>query len=168
MAWESALGSVIEVATAIAGFSGIVATLGHRNAGHWTPADQLRLRVLLTASGATLVFGFLPFLLVDLFELSVVWRISSALYAIYQSGIATYRMRQLSRSGLDPNTIGVRPLSTLLTAGVVAMLAANVVWFASFSVYLLGVLWGLLAAFGAFVALLLGAWRQPPAGSPPS
>ena len=168
MAWESALGSLIQVAIAIAGFSGIVAAVGRRSTGYWTDSDQLRLRILLTASGATLVFGFLPFVLVELFELSLVWRLASGVYAIYTVGIAIYRARQLSRSGIHPAAIGLRPWSVLVQVAITAMLVANTVWFASFSAYLLCVLWGLVVAFGAFVTLLVEAWRQPPPGPPPA
>ena len=58
MYWNEALGAAIEVAIAIAGFSGIVAAVGRRGAGDWTSIDQLRLRVLLTASGSAGAFAF--------------------------------------------------------------------------------------------------------------
>jgi hypothetical protein len=41
MPWESALGSVIEVAIGLAGFSGIVAAVGRRGAGQWSAFDQV-------------------------------------------------------------------------------------------------------------------------------
>ena len=75
--WESALGSAIEVAIAIAGFSGIVAAVGRRAAGSWTDSDQLNLRILLTASGATIFFAFLPFLLIGPLDPPVAWRFAN-------------------------------------------------------------------------------------------
>jgi len=81
MAWESALGSVIEAAIALVGFSGFVAAVGRRGAGHWSPVDQVRLQILLTAGGAALSFAFLPFTMVDAIDPSLVWRICSGLLA---------------------------------------------------------------------------------------
>lgn len=166
MAWESALGSAIEVAIAIAGFSGIVAAVGQRGAGHWNEADQLRLRILLTASGAGMGFAFLPFLLVDLIDPSLVWRIASGLLAVSLAGISILRLRQASATGISV-AIGFHPSRVMLQIAVISMLLANALWFASSSVYVLGVLWNLFIAFMTFVTLPLETWRQPPAEPSP-
>jgi hypothetical protein len=94
MSWEAALGSVIEVAVGIAGFSGIVAAVGRRREGQWDPMDQLLLRVLLLASGIAILFSFLPFTLIELMEPRLVWRILSGLLAAWVLGIAIIRTRQ--------------------------------------------------------------------------
>jgi hypothetical protein len=158
MHWESALGSAIEVAIGIAGFSGIVAAVGRRAAGHWSKVDQLRLRILLTASGAALVSSFLPFVLIDLIDASSTWRITSALLATHTAGISFYRFRQASAAGIA-RPMGLTPLRRALQAGVVVLLVANAIWLASAPVYVLGVLWGLLIAFLTFVRLLLDSWH---------
>ncbi|MGD8280769.1 MAG: hypothetical protein PVF69_06410 [Gemmatimonadota bacterium] len=167
MRWESALGSIIEVAIAIAGFSGIVAAVGRRSEGHWTDADQLRLRILLTASGVALVFAFLPFVLVDLAGEQLVWRAASALLAIHMGGISAYRVRQASVAGII-EAIGLRWWTLGLQAVVALLLLVNAFYWASASVYVLGVLWGLLIAFLAFVSLLLGGLRHAPEDGPPA
>ena len=159
MVWESALGSAIEVAIAIAGFSGIVAVVGQRGAGHWTEADQLRLRILLTASGVALIFAFTPFLLIDWIDSSLVWRITSGLLALHFAGITIHRIRQASASGIA-DAIGLRPLNLVLQGAVISLLLANALWFASASIYVLGVLWSLFIAFMTFVALLLETPHQ--------
>jgi len=166
--WESALGSVIEVAIAIAGFSGIVAAVGRRGAGHWSEADQLRLRILLTASGVALVFAFLPFVLVDLIDPSLAWRLASGLLAIHTAVITVYRIRQSSSIAGAGDAIGFRRSRVIIVVAVISMLLANALWFASSSIYVLGVLWGVFIAFMTFVTLLLDAWRQPPGASPPA
>lgn len=167
MLWESALGSVIEVAIAIAGFSGIVAAVGHRGAGNWTAADQLRLRILLTASGVAIVFAFLPFVLMDLLDPSLTWRLASGLLAIHSAAITAHRVRQASHANAS-EAIGLRAWWLVVVAAVVGMLVGNAVWFASPALYVLGVLWGVFVAFMTFATLLLDAWRQPREASPPT
>lgn len=159
MIWESALGSAIEVAIAIAGFSGIVAAVGRRGAGEWTESDQLRLRILLTASGASLGFAFLPFLLTDALPAALVWRIASGLMAGYLAAISALRFRQATLGGIT-RAIGMSAPGLFLQACMISLLAANAIWLASSSVYILGVLWVLFVGFMAFVTLLLGSWRQ--------
>jgi hypothetical protein len=168
MTWESALGSAIEVAIAIAGFSGILAAVGCRGAGHWTEADQLRLRILLTSTGIALVFAFLPFLLIDLIDPSLVWRVGSALQVVWTVGILIYRARQVSIAPLAGAAIRPGPGRLILQIAVSSMLIANAVWFASSSVYVLGVLSGLVVAFMTFVDLLLESWNPVPTESPPA
>lgn len=164
---ESALGSIIEVAIAIAGFSGIVAAVGRRGAGHWTEEDQLRLRILLTASGAALVFAFLPFVLADLVARDLVWRIASGLLAIHVVAISAYRVRQASHSGIG-EAIGLRPWRLMLQGVVALVLIVNAWRWGSPALYVAGVLWGVFVAFMTFVRLLLDSWHQGPGGSPPA
>jgi len=168
MAWESAFGSVIEVAIAITGFSGIVAALGRRGAGTWTEADQLRLRILLAASGSATGYAFLPFVLADLVDPSVVWRIASSLLAVHNAAMTLHRIRQASSAGINQAVGGRRWIPMIGTVLVVSMLLMNAVIWASWSIYLLGNLWGIFIAFINFVELLLGAWRDQPDSSPES
>ena len=98
--WESALASAIEVAIAISGFSGIVAAVGHRSTGNWSPDDQLRLRVLLTASGIAGAFAFAPFILLDTqSEAGLIWRVGSGVMAAWLIAIPFYRRRQAAQRG---------------------------------------------------------------------
>ena len=50
-----------EIFVAFAGFTGIVAALGHRSEGKWRPVDVIRFRALLEASLAGLVLSVAPF-----------------------------------------------------------------------------------------------------------
>ena len=56
----------------------------------------------------------------------------------------------------------------MLPLAVVSLLTANAVWLASSSLYVLGVLWGLVIAFLTFVRLLLESWREPAEETPPA
>jgi hypothetical protein len=161
MSWESALQSAIEVAIGIAGFSGIVGAVAGRTAGQWKAADHLRLRILLTASGTALIFAFLPFLLIDSFEPSIVWRSLSGLNAISIAGITIFRYRQSRAIGVSGGSLvipGVPPF--VLNAPVAILMSANAVWLASAPVYVFCVLWGLFIAFVVFARLLLAAARR--------
>lgn len=162
--WESALGSAIEVAIALAGFSGIVAAVGRRGAGHWEAPEQLLLRILLTASGAALVFAFLPFLVLESIDSSLTWRIGSGLQAAYFIVITARRYRQFSSLGdtlLPSWRIGVQ-------GAVILVLLTNAAWSSSSSLYVFGVLWSLFTAFITFVRLLLDSWRESSDNRSPS
>jgi len=167
MVWESALGSVIEVAISLAGFSGIVAAVGRRGAGHWSKGDQLLLRILLTSSGAVLLFAFLPFTMIDAIDPSTVWRILSGLLATWLLGIGVYRSRQGSAAGIR-GRFGLRnPYYLIPTIAVVFMLSLNALWLGSSSLYIVGLLWITAIPFWTFVSLLLNSWKQPPEPMPP-
>ena len=60
MSTESFLSSIIEISIAIAGFAGIVAAIRHRDIASWAQAEQILLRMLLTASGMKISFALLP------------------------------------------------------------------------------------------------------------
>jgi hypothetical protein len=168
MAWESALDSVIEVAIALVGFSGIVAAVGRRGAGHWSPLDQLLLRVLLTAAGAALAFAFLPYLLIDIMDPSLVWRICSGVHATFMFGIMLYRFREVSVLG-ETEAVGKRATVFMFVGSSMAFIVSvsNALWFASSSLYVAAIFWHVISAFLTFVALLLDAWREPPDATPP-
>ncbi len=157
MSWESALQSAIEVAIAIAGFSGIVGAVAGRTPGRWSASDQLRLRVLLTASGVALIASFLPFLLVDSFPPERVWRFLSGLLAIYTTSITVYRFRQSRALGLSGSLVFSAVPTLVFQAPVIALMFTNALWLASSAVYVFCVLSGLFIAFSVFVQLLLGA-----------
>jgi hypothetical protein len=168
MAWESALDSVIEVAISLAGFSGIVAAVGRRGAGHWSPLDQLRLRVLLTAAGAALALAFLPYLLIDVLDTSLVWRICSGVHATFVFGIMLYRFREVAVLG-ETEAVGKRATAFMFVGSSTAFIVSvsNALWFASSSLYVVAIFWHVVSAFLSFVWLLLDAWAEPPDATPP-
>jgi hypothetical protein len=167
MNWESGLGSAIEVAIGLAGFSGIIAAVGRRGAGSWTAADQILLRILLTASGAALVWAFLPFVVLDAIDPPAFWRIGSGAIAGWYISVGVYRMRQASRVPTEALT-RPPPLLIFLHASVIVALLANAFHLATPSLYVLGVLWELVLAFLAFVTLLLASWHVDGEAAPPA
>jgi hypothetical protein len=155
--WEPALGGAIEVAIAIAGFSGIVAVFG-RDAGDWSNADRLLLRMLLTASASSCIFSFLPFVLLEAgIDQTLCWKSASGAVIVWSFGVAIYRYTQLKKIGLS--TTDVWWSRSISLFGVVTMLLQilNVAVYGEAWLYLIGVLFQLTVAFGAFVRLLLAS-----------
>ncbi len=161
MHWESALGAAIEVAIAIAGFSGIVAAVSRRNPGGWTTVDQLRLRILLTSSGVAGLFSFLPFVL---FEASLsptlAWRIGSAVQALWLLGIMGYRLKQASLMGASEAVRGRGNIVLILSVVVLCSQIINAAFLGLSWIYIVGVVFQLVVGFSIFATLLLGSSRD--------
>jgi hypothetical protein len=156
--WESALASAIEVAIAISGFSGIVAAVGHRSTGNWTPEDQLRLRVLLTSSGVSGAFAFAPFILLDTqAEAALIWRAGSVVQAAWLIAIPLYRRRQAAERGARFGA--PLPIFVGMYVPTIGVLLFNTAQLGAPWPYVLGVVLQLFVAFTTFVQLLLGSWR---------
>jgi hypothetical protein len=155
--WEAVLSGAIEVAIAIAGFSGIVAVFG-RDTGDWSNADRLLLRMLLTASASASIFSFLPFVLLEAgIDQTLCWKSASGALIAWTFGVAIYRYRQLKKVGVSaPEMWSSRSISLL---GVVTILLQilNVAAYGEAWMYLIGVLFQLAVAFGTFVRLLLAS-----------
>jgi hypothetical protein len=157
--WEQALGGSIEVAIAIAGFSGIVAVFGQRRERVWRAADQLRLRVLLTASAVSLFFSILPFVALDsgLSE-ALFWHFGSGAQAVWLISIALYRIRQASLLGVAQiiQTKASIPLMILVCLAQIA----NAAFYGVSWLYVVGVIFQLFVAFSSFTGLLLDLWED--------
>ena len=158
MYWDGALGAAIEVAIAIAGFSGIVAALGRRSPGGWTATDQLQLQALLTASATAGLFAFLPFVLHEATgDSHTTWRAGSAAQAVWFLWIMVYRLRQASRVGAEIRGFRVLIPLTVLT---LAAQVFNAALLAQSWLYVVGVIFQLSVGFSAFATLLLRTWRD--------
>jgi len=76
------LQTIAEIATALAGFTGVVAFLGERARGEWRAVDLFRFNNLLISSIAALLLSFAPILIFKLgASESTAWRWSSGLTA---------------------------------------------------------------------------------------
>ena len=154
MYWDSVLTSVIQVAIAIAGFSGIVAVLGRRSEGEWDANDRIRLQGLLLGSFATMLFAFLPYILLSAeIAQDLTWRVSSGVHAIVIGVVAIIRRRQLVTasgrlSGSDAVALCV--VAVVVPLQVVNSVALGTVW-----PYLTGIIGHLVLTFVLFVRLLL-------------
>jgi hypothetical protein len=76
--------ALAEVAAAFAGFSGIVAALGHRSPSDWTAAARFRFANLLSVTVATSLLAFLPIALSHFsISSSTAWAWSSTALAFF-------------------------------------------------------------------------------------
>jgi hypothetical protein len=157
--WEQALAGFIEVAIAIAGFSGLVAVFGQRSDDIWRATDQLRLRVLLTASASALLFSAAPFIVLDAgVPEATFWRMGSGAQSAWVISIAIYRLRRVKVSGVS----SVMPMKIIVPLILLVLLAqiANAARYGLSWVYVVGVAFQLAVAFGAFTGLLLDLWKD--------
>jgi hypothetical protein len=156
VAWESALSSSIEVAIAIAGFSGIIAVFGRKPGESWPVEDILQLQMLLTASAVAGLFSFLPFVLVETqIEDQLVWKAGSGLQILWLVTISIFRLRQVTIAGASA-AVGMTKVLVPFFVITLILQIANVSIYASAWVYVLGVIFQLSVGFAAFVTLILG------------
>ena len=95
MEHEAIVSTVTEVAVALTGFTGVVAVLGHRSQGEWSPAERLQLRTLVETSLTALFASFLPGLLLAA-EMSdpVTWRLANGtLGALHAANFIAFARR---------------------------------------------------------------------------
>jgi hypothetical protein len=150
------LRTIAEVATAFAGFSGVVVVLGHRAQREWTYRDTMAIGMLLLSSLGVVFFAFIP-LLIDAAGVPV-WRVSNGLLGAYHLlfliwSVNHIRARKVEllipRSLFHPGT-AVGLASIALNALVAVGLFQSLTFFA----YLAGLLWLLVIAVTCFAGLL--------------
>jgi len=119
---QEILQTISEVAVALAGFSGVVAVLGHRGRGDWTSAELLQLRTLVEPSLIALFGSFFPavFRLAAQSEV-LVWRLSNgALGLLGLAAVAAF----IARSRFATTTTGQRALLVVSILATGAQLLA--------------------------------------------
>jgi hypothetical protein len=157
--WQEALSGSMEVAIAIAGFSGIVAVFGRRSDGLLRTVDQLRLHVLLTASAIALLLSIAPFIVLDTgVSESLFWRVGSGIQGTWIVSISTYRFQQARVAGVS-SVMSMRVLAPMVLIVFLAQVA-NAAFYGLSWMYVIGVVFQLFVAFIAFSSLLLDRWRD--------
>lgn len=148
------LTSVLEVSIGIAGFSGIVATLGNRAKGLSSEA-RLYLRVLLTASFLCILSSFLPLLLESGGVTgSKVWTIPSIAWVCLFASVLIYRAYENRKS---PSQFLKRPvisMAAILGLSATVLCLVNIFVMQTAWPYLVTTVLILFAGAFAFVALL--------------
>ena len=165
------LHTLAEVATAFAGFTGIVVVLGRRSIGEWRSAEKIIVSVLLASSLGVVLFAFVP----DLgsaaqLSPSTTWRVSTFLFASYHSVVILASLVGIKRALASGEALPIpKPLLLpVFTAGF-SLIASQYLtamgllgaWL--FFFYLLGMLWLLCIATLSFTVLLLEAVSSKPA-----
>jgi hypothetical protein len=152
------LQTIAEIAIAIAGFSGIAAVLGRGNDSQWSPEDAFRLRQLLQTSFQTVIFCFLPALMVAAsLGADAVWAASSALWLLNAfilsiSAIRGHR-RIATSSGFEYERMYL-PLVIPIVVAQPLLLLANVVSIREAWPYLAVAVTSLVIPFLLFLRLL--------------
>jgi hypothetical protein len=159
---QDILYALSEVATAFAGFAGIVIVLGGRDRGTWQPGDVPLLIGLLACSLGVVFFSFTPDLVhAAHLDLGQAWRFSAFLFASYHLVVilSQYRSRRrvLDR---DAPLFGSRPLLGVHYIGFcfavpLFLTAVGILSSWLFFFYLLNLLWLLLMSAYAFAIFLV-------------
>jgi hypothetical protein len=157
------LRTIAEVATAFAGFTGIVVVLGHRTSGAWSTSERSTIRILLETSIGTVLFALLPAIVVQSFSSPFTgWRVSAGLLTVYHLAIVV-RADVLARGEaghvlgrmIDWGGTALSVVSMCFTGAVALGYAGNI----ASLVYTLSLLHFLLIAALSFGALLLSTGR---------
>ena len=153
MEHEATLVTIAQVAVALAGFTGVVAVLGHRNQGTWTPEERLQLRTLVETSLTVLFASFAPAVLLMIFGAELVaWRGANLILGVlHLSNLTAFLWRARSAKP-------TRSQRALLGLGI-ATIAAHFLAFATLLpwyalIFVLGLLQQLFIAALNFVLLL--------------
>lgn len=154
---------VASIATALAGFTGVVVAFGSRAHGAWHPGDRLRLAFLLEASltGAGFALLALAGLALEVRE-TVLWPTVSVLWALYMVASlirSSRRIRHDLGAHGDIDVVANRIVAATFVVLVAAQFANAALWQA-FGVFLLAVLVNLVGAAMQFARLVRSAFRE--------
>jgi hypothetical protein len=166
-----ALHTLAEVATAFAGFTGIVVVLGGRENNAWRTNDRTAVFVLLLSSLGVVFFGFAPDLTQAAhLEPNQAWRLSIFLFAIYHLAIILggVRGQRHGRIAGEPEFVPWPVTPVAVTGGSLIVLgqlliAAGFLQSWMFFFYLAGLLWMLAICTATFAMILLHSMRDGPA-----
>ncbi|MEK6591702.1 MAG: hypothetical protein AABZ67_01340 [Pseudomonadota bacterium] len=151
------LTSAIQVAIAIAGFTGIIIAIS--KGAQISARERISVSILLLASIATVTFAFLPmiFLNAGVSERST-WMTSSILFVIYFVSIVSYRVTQFRQSGV---TMPAAVASGIGILGIVALLQlANAIFIRDSWPYLILIVSYVIYSFIVFAYLLWSLWTE--------
>jgi hypothetical protein len=159
--------TIAEISIALAGFSGIVAVMGQRASGEWSPAELTRLRLLLEVSLLVVFLSFLPALMLRGTSPTVAWRVSSGVCGLaHLLPLAMYIVRWRRLGWQKPVHEATPPLffnaySLALATGGLIIILLQLMIAAGFTpgepslIYEISLLWLLGVGAVQFVYLLL-------------
>ena len=153
---------IAEIATALAGFTGVVVVFGSRSEGNWHPGDRLRLNFLLEASLTAGGFALLALILFGTVDPQLAWAASSAAWALFMP-ISLYssakRIRESLMSHGDVDRVANR-LVFVVFASLVAVQVANVIVWQQFTPLLAALSVNLAGAAMQFARLIRSAFQN--------
>jgi len=145
--------TIAEIAIALAGFTGVVAVLGHRSQGTWSSAERLQLRVLVETSLTVLFASLVPgLLLTTSMSDAAVWRAANlVLAALHTANFAAFGIRaQTAETTKSQRALIALGVATIL-AHILAALAV-VPWYST--IFVFGLIQQLFIASLNFLLLL--------------
>jgi hypothetical protein len=167
MEGSEVLSAVAQVALGLAGFTGVVISLG-REPGGLSRVKAYRLSVLLLQAGAALLLSLIPF---GLFYLNIgyqdVWRISSALMALFTILFLSWllprsrEMMQIAPEIFNHPVFFVTCLGHVVNIILQAMNALNVFNTPVLGLYLFGLFWLLWMSLQQFGRMVFIPQREP-------
>jgi hypothetical protein len=154
---------IAQIATALAGFTGVVVAFGSRSQGAWHPGDRLRLGFLLEASLTAGGFSLLALLLLSwLADHALTWAIVSGFWFVFMGFSLWLSHRRISENA-DAHG-DVDRIANRLTAGgfivVMGVQVANVLVWQALWPFLLAVTMNLAGAAMQFARLIRSAFRD--------
>jgi hypothetical protein len=157
------LSLVVEVAIAIAGFSGIAFALGYERTAAWTELERLRFNALITTALLSLGAASVALLLLAIGQPEpICWAAASGVSGTIAAFALVSRVRNLARvldrdSSGWPQFVGFSGIG----AAVVLALLTNAVWLHAFWPLAVGVTFHLFAALVSFVGLITPPDAEP-------
>ena len=161
------LSLLAELATAIAGFSGIVAVFGRRTAGRWRPAESARLVGLLYTSLVAALFSVLPLVLFSVpVSEPMCWRVLSPLLAASLLRPVVSVLRIISQTKTTPidereSSLAMSWFLIVGNGSAITVLLVNAIAWSTAWPYLAGILWALVNAAVLFARLVIIPLSSP-------
>ena len=155
------LQTIAEIATALAGFTGVVAFLGERARGKWRAVDLFRFNNLLTTSIAALILSFAPILIYKLgAPESAAWRWSSGMAAavlliVFARGRAIWQLPEVEQAEVSRPVLAALAAIQVATFALLVANATGVAYSGESGPFLVGLVWLLSFSAFQFVRLLL-------------
>lgn len=156
MAPSDYLSLVVEVAIAIAGFSGIAFALGWERTRQWGAMERERLGALVSTSFIALGVSALALLLIASgVEKSLAWRVASGVSAAIVGVVLPRRIMTLLRVSSPGSSHATIWFFAALSASVPLLLVANVLWIHAFWPLGTAVTYHLAMGLISFVGLIV-------------
>ena len=153
---------IAEIATALAGFTGVVVAFGSRSQGAWHPGDQLRLSFLLEASLTAAGFSLVALLtLAATQNEAVTWSLLSVLWASFSGGSLWVSHRRIQNNldlHDDVDKIANR-LTTMMFFSLIILQIANAAVWHQFPPFLAAIILNLAGAAMQFARLIRSAFH---------
>jgi hypothetical protein len=156
-----ALGIAAQVAVALAGFAGVVVVFRRESVHEWSPADKLRLRLLLTNSILPLCLSMIGFLLLIIKPMPPeIWRWCSAIAFVVSLTFAitmtkTFRRLNLREVQRDRTTRFVFYVFGAFGTAVILLQLYNTALLDAFWPFFAGIVYQLFVAVFQFARMIL-------------